>query len=31
MMAGMHADEAAAAAAEARQTDGEHTTGETHG
>jgi simple sugar transport system ATP-binding protein len=31
MMAGMHADEAAAAAAEARQTDGGHTTGETHG
>jgi simple sugar transport system ATP-binding protein len=31
MMAGMNADEAAAAAAEARQTDGEHTTGETHG
>ncbi|AMM32067.1 ABC transporter [Sinomonas atrocyanea] len=31
MMAGMHADEAAAAAAEARHTGGEHTTGETHG
>jgi hypothetical protein len=31
MMAGMDAQEAAAAAAEARHADGEHTTGETHG
>jgi hypothetical protein len=31
MMAGMDAQEAAAAAAEARHAGGEHTTGETHG